>query len=101
MINLTPVKMFKVEYPLTDRDFKNLYSMYENLTETNLLLLGLIKDFEMNNSGDRKINDTARNNLVKQIYNKNETLKGELLDFINQRYILYKDNKKSPATMQD
>ncbi|MBM6761471.1 hypothetical protein H5997_08015 [Megamonas hypermegale] len=75
--------------------------MYENLTETNLLLLGLIKDFEMNNSGDRKINDTARNNLVKQIYNKNETLKGELLDFINQRYILYKDNKKSPATMQD
>lgn len=101
MINLTPVKMFKTEYPLTDRDFKNLYGMYENLTETNLLLLGLIKDFEMNNSGDRKINDTARNNLVKQIYNKNETLKGELLDFINQRYILYKDNKKSPATMQD
>lgn len=101
MINLTPVKMFKVEYPLTDRDFQNLYGMYENLTETNLLLLGLIKDFEMNNSDDRKINDTARNNLVKQIYNKNETLKGELLDFINQRYILYKDNKKSPATMQD
>ena len=101
MINLTPVKMFKVEYPLTDRDFKNLYGMYENLTEINLLLLGLIKDFEMNNSDDRKINDTARNNLVKQIYNKNETLKGELLDFINQRYILYKDNKKSPATMQD
>lgn len=101
MINLTPVKMFKIEYPLTDRDFKKLYGMYENLTETNLLLLGLIKDFEMNNSGDRKINDTARNNLVKQIYNKNETLKGELLDFINQRYILYKDNKKSPATMQD
>lgn len=101
MINLTPVKMFKIEYPLTDRDFKNLYGMYENLTETNLLLLGLIKDFEMNNSDDRKINDTARNNLVKQIYNKNETLKGELLDFINQRYILYKDNKKSPATMQD
>lgn len=93
--------MFKVEYPLTDRDFKNLYGMYENLTEINLLLLGLIKDFEMNNSDDRKINDTARNNLVKQIYNKNETLKGELLDFINQRYILYKDNKKSPATMQD
>lgn len=93
--------MFKIEYPLTDRDFKNLYGMYENLTETNLLLLGLIKDFEMNNSDDRKINDTARNNLVKQIYNKNETLKGELLDFINQRYILYKDNKKSPATMQD